>query len=218
MFALERELDQQRKERLCIEERIAAIETERRAYLERYLDVEAQNANVSNLYVAMLRLHHSVDHSDVLMAIQEIVINLIGSEELAIFELSSDGSHYALSSSFGIEAGRIGDVDIGAGVIGACALSGRTYIASEEPPAPKAIDIENDLTACVPLVVDGAAVGAVAIFRLLKHKPKLEPIDRELFALLSSHAAMALYCTSLVASSGGRESLHARVSVHAPRR
>jgi hypothetical protein len=39
--------------------------------------------------------------------------------------------------------------------------------------------------------------GAIALFRLLPQKPALEDVDHELFELLATHAATALYCTRL---------------------
>ncbi|MCU1350031.1 MAG: hypothetical protein JWO56_3061, partial [Acidobacteria bacterium] len=38
---------------------------------------------------------------------------------------------------------------------------------------------------------------AIAIFTLLPQKPGLEPVDIELFDLLASHAASALYVTRI---------------------
>jgi hypothetical protein len=217
VYTLEREIDRHRKDRLHMEERLAAMEGERRACLERYLSVEEQNANVASLYVAMLRLHASIDHADVLAAIHEIVINLIGSEELAVFEMSSDATALALSSSFGIDVTPLARIPLGTGVIGECAVSGRIYLG-KEPPRAEPQGYESNLTACVPFLVDGAVTGVLAIFRLLRHKAKLEAIDHELFALLVSHGASALYCTSLVQSAGARRSLHARVLSDAPGR
>jgi hypothetical protein len=46
------------------------------------------------------------------------------------------------------------------------------------------------------------AIGVIAIVKLLSHKPALEAIDHELFGLLATHAASALYCSDL----------HARIS------
>jgi GAF domain-containing protein len=45
----------------------------------------------------------------------------------------------------------------------------------------------------VPLVLNGESIGAIAVFRLLAHKPEFEPLDLELFDLLASHAAVALH-------------------------
>jgi hypothetical protein len=217
VYTLERELDLQRKDRLHVEERLAAMEAERRACLERYLNVEEQNANVSSLYVAMLRLHGSIDHADVIAAIHEIVINLVGSEELVIFETNVEGTALVPSSAVGIDANALARVPFGKGIIGECAAAAKTFLA-KDGSGPQPREGEADLTACVPLVVDGAVTGAIAIFRLLRHKTRLEAIDHELFALLGSHGANALYCTSLVRNTGSRQSLHARAVSEAPPR
>jgi hypothetical protein len=217
VYTLERELDRHRKDRLRLEERLAAMESERRACLERYLNVEEQNANVSSLYVAMLRIHGSIDHADVLSAIHEIIINLVGSEELGVYETNPEGTALVLSSSVGIDASALGRLPFGAGIIGGCAATAKAYLA-KDAAAPEPLEFETDLTACVPLVVEGAVTGVIAIFRLLRHKAKLEPIDYELFALLGSHGASALYCTSLVRTTGSRKSLHARAVSEAPGR
>lgn len=214
VHTLERELEQHRKERLRIEERLAAIEVERRAYLERYLDVEAQNANVSNLYVAMARLHGSTSHADVLRAVHEIVVNLIGSEELAVFEMDVDRTGLRLVSSEGVDAASLDGVRPGVGIIGTCAQAGAAYVAGQTGPAAGVDPVgpEGNLTACVPLVVEGVVTGVVAVFRLLRHKPSLEPIDHELLALLGNQAAIALYSTSVIERSGERRSLHMRAA------
>jgi hypothetical protein len=43
------------------------------------------------------------------------------------------------------------------------------------------------------LILDGEVTGAIAVFRLLGQKQGLEDIDLQLFDLLASHAATALY-------------------------
>lgn len=50
----------------------------------------------------------------------------------------------------------------------------------------------QDLAAGIPLEIDKKQVGYIAIYRLLPHKPALEPADLELFNLLKTHAAAAL--------------------------
>src|ERR1051326_6404126 len=51
-------------------------------FSSRYIDVEQQNTNLANLYVATYQLHGTLDRDRVLAAIKEVIINLIGSEEL----------------------------------------------------------------------------------------------------------------------------------------
>jgi hypothetical protein len=62
---------------------------------------------------------------------------------------------------------------------------------------------EANLTACVPFKLDGKVTGALALFRLLPQKAAFEAVDHELFDLLATHAATALYCTSLHARLAG---------------
>ncbi len=60
----------------------------------------------------------------------------------------------------------------------------------------KALEQNSGLTACVPLVLDDKVIGAIAVFRLLDQKEsKLTTLDFELFDLLATHAASALYCS-----------------------
>ena len=212
--SLESALDEQKKERERLSEQLATIEAESKRYFDQYVDVEMQNSNVANLYVASLRLHSTLDRNDVLAAIQEIVINLIGSEELGIFELERGASgHLALElvASFGVDARLLREAGSAAGIIGRCVATGEMYVATathagdasdvaaDRPPTR--VPGEAHMTACVPLVVDGRVTGAVAIFRLLEHKRGLEDIDSELFSLLGTQAATALYCTRLVSAA-----------------
>ncbi|HEX7680349.1 MAG TPA: hypothetical protein VF713_19615, partial [Thermoanaerobaculia bacterium] len=121
----------------------------------------------------------------VVAAIEEIVINLIGSEEFAIFEHSFMHG-LELIGSFGLT---------GPHMTGAFTPGSRVWrcIASGEPDL---LPPEGDMIACVPLKLDGSVTGVVAIYALLPHKSSLEQLDYELFELLASHAATALYCTS----------------------
>ena len=58
--------------------------------LDRTLELEQLSTNLASLYVATHRIHSSLERADVLVAIEEVIVNLIGAEELAIFE--SDGA------------------------------------------------------------------------------------------------------------------------------
>jgi hypothetical protein len=189
------ELDSHRRERAQLERQVAEIEKESRRFREQYEQVETQNSNLANLYVASYRLHGTLDRGEVLAAIREIVINLIGSEELALYEMEPESQTLRLVESFGIDPAAHAAVPVGAGRIGRTAATGTADIGAsiEAPSRPQ----EQDLTACVPLKLDGRVTGALALFRLLPQKAGFETIDHELFDLLATHAATALYCTRL---------------------
>jgi hypothetical protein len=98
-------------------------------------------------------------------------------------------------ASYGIDPAGHAAVAVGAGRIGRAAQAGGPDVGRpSETPERSA---EGDLTACIPLKLDGQVVGALAVFRLLPQKAGFEAIDHELFDLLATHAALALYCTGV---------------------
>lgn len=156
---------------------------------EEWRDVLSNSEAALNLHAASARLHEGAAERDVLQAIEEIVINLIGSEEVAVFEVRPEGD-LAMLSSFGVDARRLGRVPADDGVFGRVIRGGEAYVRREGEPAP--ID-QPDMSACVPLKLGGRVVGVVAIYRLLEHKRALRELDRELLDLVSAQAAPALW-------------------------
>jgi len=194
---LEIEREHRMTREMILQERLEAIENESRRFAERYVEVEEQNTNLANLYVASYQLNGTLDRERVIAAVQEIIINLIGSEELAIWEVEEELNALSLIGSFGIDADAWAGVPIGSGAIGTVASTGARFIAAESASA--AHEREETLTACIPLKLDDRVIGVIGIFRLLQQKQGLEEADYELFDLLGSHAASALFCTNLYA-------------------
>lgn len=166
-----------------LRERIEEIHRATDRYASQYLQLEQHNANLSNLYVASYQLHGTLDRGAVLAAIEEIVVNLIGSEEFALFEDErGDGAMRPIASVGMSEPGMV-----------LCAPLVADALARGERRIGDAA--RGEMIACVPLVLDGQVTGALVIGRLLSHKSALEELDFELFDLLATHAASALYCT-----------------------
>ncbi len=78
LIATQAELDTQAENRSQLQVKVAEIETENRRFTEQYAEIEKQNADLANLYVASYRLHSTIDRQEVITVIQEIIINLIG--------------------------------------------------------------------------------------------------------------------------------------------
>jgi hypothetical protein len=191
---LREEQARHRREQERVQQEISDIETRNRRFSEGYLEVERRNNDLMNLYVASYRLHGTVDREEVLATIQEIVANLVGCEESGIFEVSPSGDELRLVASVGINAEAFGTIKIGEGPIGEAVREGETFVAaSAEPGAAPS----KGLTACIPLKLNGRVTGAIVLFRLLPQKPVLQGVDHEMFDLLATHAATALYCTGL---------------------
>ncbi|MDX2091351.1 MAG: GAF domain-containing protein [Kofleriaceae bacterium] len=183
------DLEQQEK-RIADLERELRVQTDRaRNALAKCDALQRENAQLANLYVSSYRLYQSLVPTDVVDVIQEIVINLVGSEEFAVYELASRDDVLALLGSFGLDPEAV-----------------HTELSALPAPAREAIEKNQVVTfsaardgvlACVPLRRGDRVTGAIVIYSLLEHKPGLERLDHELFELLATHAAPALHCSRL---------------------
>jgi len=202
LVSVREELSTHLEEHTTLIRRLNEAELENQRTTEQFCSVEAQNTNLANLYVATYQLHGSIDRASVLAAIKEIIINLIGSEEFAIYERHDDALE--MIDWFGEKPSAFENVRPGDGIIGRVVTSGEPFVASEQ-------ERSTGVTACVPLLVDGEVTGVIAVFRLLPQKDGMfESLDHELLDLLASQAGVALYCSGLrsdevsVASGGAR--------------
>ncbi len=186
----------QKNEADRLKEQISRIEAENREFSEQYAFVERNSNNLMNLYVTSYRMHETLDRKEVLDAISETVINLIGSEDFALFELDNGGDTLSLVSSFGIDEEHFQKIQLGQGPIGETTEMGVTFVANQGE-GKNGLPDDKSLLALVPLKLDDRVIGAIAIFSLLPQKQELEDVDYELFDLLATHAATALYCTRL---------------------
>lgn len=173
---------------------LVEVESESRRYAQQFAEIEERNMNLANLYVSSYQLHGTLDREAVLGSIREILINLIGSEELAVYELSEDETFLELVTSFGIDEDKYRRICLHDHVIGRLVSTGGTYVGGNSAMPERDA---TSLAACLPLKLDGKVSGAIVLFSLLPHKPGLRELDFELFDLLGTHSATALYCTSL---------------------
>jgi hypothetical protein len=174
-------------ENVVLRDRVGRLEEQNR-------ELESELMHFTNLYVASLRLHENLEPGAVLQAMQEIMINLVGTEEIAIFELAANAAQLSLLSCFGVARERLAHLPLDAGAIGNVAATGEAFFAGASAEG------DGELTACVPLRADGRVIGVIAVFRLLPQKQGIERLDRELFELLATHGAHALW----VARAGAR--------------
>jgi hypothetical protein len=175
------------EERERLRARLVEIEAENQRVCDEYVAIQERSTELAQLYVALERIHGGLSRGETLGALQEIVINVVGSEELAVFERRGD--RLVLLQSFGIDPEPWRELPATQGALGTAA-AGKLYVAGRDgQPAAG----EEDLTACIPLRVGDDVVGVVAVFRLLGHKPVLGEIDQALFELISAHAGVALH-------------------------
>jgi transcriptional regulator with GAF, ATPase, and Fis domain len=182
------------QEKAAILEHIRRVEEENDDFASRYVEVEEANNMLANLYVASFQLHATLDFKTVLQNIVEIVINLIGAEEFAVLLL--DGKTGCLEAvvceGVGIDA--VPAIQMGQGVIGTAVQSGECYCVDDIEGYRR--DLHAPMT-CIPLMINGEAIGAIVIYKLLMQKRQFTSVDHELFALLGGHAATAV-CSSRI--------------------
>ncbi len=183
-----RRIDQLEQER----EELAAVSTRTFALCSA---VEADLANMANLYIAADQLHSTLDLARVLTHISELLEQFVGSREHALYYLQDGGDALAPIASHGV--GREGLPVVA------------TRPVAEPPPGARAIEqafltgaplFDSEIAACgvdrpvacVPLKLDGRTVGVIAVYRLLDQKEAFTANDRELFRMLGAHAATAI--------------------------
>jgi hypothetical protein len=193
---LDKRAERWRAEQQSVLSLLESVASESRRFEEQFAVVERQNSNLASLYAAGHALHSSLDRAAVLSAIQEIVINLIGSEQFAIVAADEGLTPQAL---FGVRSERLAGLSPRSGLIGQAQVEAR--------PISLLRGMSCDSTGvqvCIPLVLDEKVEGFVLIFEFLPQKEDISPLDRELFSLVGSQAATALCAAELFASRGAR--------------
>jgi len=180
------EIERGRAEESQLRRQLAELDQAHRRLSDDYVAVEAQNSELASLFVALERLHGSADRRELLTAVQEIVVNMVGSEELGVYQLEPSGG-LQLAHGFGLADARPDRLPPGGGTLPRVAASGLAFVAGRGASCE-----DPDLTAAIPLRAEGRVAGVLAIWRLLGHKPYLTDLDKRLFAVLESHAGRSL--------------------------
>jgi hypothetical protein len=153
--------------------------------------MERNHFLLERLNASSARLIQSLENGDAFEAIAEIIGNLIGSEEVAIFEYCPADETFSLAWSWGVELATMQLFKSGAGMFGRAVRQGASQF-QERQPENILLPFEKHLTACVLLKSSHEVVGIVAIFGLLPQKNRLEWADYELLKFLETYATVAI--------------------------
>jgi len=184
------------QECVTVRERLDQVERENTQFAQRYVEIEEENNNLANLYVASYQLHSTLDLDEVLKIIMEIVINLVGAEVFAVYLLDEENATLTPVAAEGLEVQAFPKTQLGSGVLGKA-------VAANEATAwdtARSDDLSQPIV-CVPLVVQGRPIGAIAVYSLLQQKDGFSPLDHELFNMLGGHAATAIFAAKLYSQS-----------------
>jgi hypothetical protein len=187
-------------ERLSLHRELAGREEEAHSLRDALGQARLRSAEAASLYIAVHRLHATLDRGQVLQALEEILASLVGCEEMAVFERRG-ASMLMPVVTVGLPPGSVVPLREPTDVVEHVLCTGELWIGD----GSGASLLGRAITACIPLRVDGEITGIIVLFRLLAHKAALEPADIELLEVLGVHAGIALYATRAPhRSSGGR--------------
>lgn len=136
---------------------------------------------------ARSRLDEVSSAADACEAVREIVANLIGCEQMAIFEICSNDGLMRQRWSFGVDAPAI--VDLLAHPELQSALHGE--IATSSDPIRVGCFVEP-VSAIVPIPASPTPGGLLLLFRMLPQKNELTQTDHELLAAIAAGAVRAI--------------------------
>ncbi len=160
----------------------------------RILELEELNGSMMSMYVSSFQLHATLDTSEVVKVIEEILVNFIGARAYAILLCDDDATFRVVAE--GQLAGRLPkDGILARGVLAEVVGSLTAYVHTSTRPAREGI------LAAVPLAMGKSCVGAILVYDLLAQKDRLLKNDMELFSLLGGHAASAIVSARLYAKA-----------------
>jgi hypothetical protein len=182
--------DDLRSRLAAVETRLAELEAEHAQCHLRIRELRDQNANLQALTAASRLLAASPQRDNVLAAIADVVIGMIGGRELAIFEIDHIRKSLALVRSDGLDATSPRLIEA-MPLLDRVVYTGEGLVVSESESGAY-----GGLTAAVPLKLEGCVTGVIAIFRMTDFKSELEPVDHSLLEILASQAAISLHAVA----------------------
>jgi len=156
------------------------VEDENKDFAQRYVEVEEQNNNLANLYVASYQLHSTLDFQEVVHIVMEIIINLIGAEIFSIMLLDEKTNELGVIANEGYDDGfTFPTIRIGSGIIGGVAKSGNPTTSTRPAPTTRWISCTD---CCHPAEIKENVIGVINIHKLLVQKDAFTAVDYELFS------------------------------------
>ena len=146
---------------------------------------------LERLYAASAGIMQAVEDGDVHVAIGEIVSNLIGSEEAAIFHYRKAARRFVNAWSVGISDEQLRQLSDGTSMMWRTVGEGVTQFRDRQNEL-QLQSCEQNLTASVVLKSGHEIVGVLLVLGLLPQKNGLEWVDHQLFKFLETYGAVAI--------------------------
>jgi len=181
-------------------ERTQTLEKEVSNLRVRNAESEVQHQKLINLFVASQRLSQSLEVRNILETVNEIIINLVGSEQFGLYFVREDSE--TLPLELVCEVFQSGNLD--------------------EPPSAEQPEIRDALKtgkvrildnpggspgAVIPLRMHDKVLVALVLYSILPQKRGFTETDAEIFELLAVSVGRAFYAAMMHSKNGYPENL-----------
>lgn len=174
---------------IALERHIAELEAAHIQLTERALGAEQKLARAAQLYAAVSELHEATETADVVTVVKEIVANLVGCEEMGVYEVWPLGPVCTYMDGIGIDADRFATLPPSHPLVQQALATGQLVIPAD--PTEESC-LGRPVAAIIPLKDGETVCGVVVLFTLLRQKPVLERDDTGLLESMARHAGRAL--------------------------
>lgn len=186
------------QERAELARRFSEVEAENKDFASRYVKVEAENNSLMAIYVASYQLHSTLDFTEVLQIITEIILNFVGAEVFAVAMMDEESGELRPLVCEGISPEVVAKRSSKEGIIGDVMRTGKAYFVDNI----ENLQVEPDKPGiCIPLQIKDKVIGTIVVFKFLPQKTHIATVDHELFTLLAGHAATAIFSSKLYTDS-----------------
>lgn len=172
------------------------LEEKRTEHASRASEVEQELHDLANLYIASSHLHSTLSVRGVVRHVMELLQQLLGAEQYALYVTVDGATAKAMAWE---QMDPPPPVTMGEGPIGEAMATGLALV-KDDVRRPGTLDAP---LAVIPLAVKEDVVGAIVVLTTFEQKERWAAVDRELFTILGTHAAISLVAACLFARSEG---------------
>ncbi len=189
------ELLMSHREELRLRQQVEQLAATNRNMSALLVAAEHRNNDMAKLLVTVRRMIESRDGAAVLAGIQEILVNVIGTEDFVIHATNDEGALVPIAG-MGENYEKVKCLPTPRTDLAALVRAGRIVVGRVQRnafPLPSAPEV----AACVALTILDNVVGAIVIHRLLAHRETLNECDEDVLTLLAQYAGTAIMAADL---------------------
>jgi len=172
-----------------LQHKVDLIQEEKEELIAQNHELEEQSSVFVNMTVTFQRLFATRNYVEVVGIVKEIMLNLIGAGEHEIRVLDKKRNCMVLITR---EGKKYVESKEDARLISKTMEEGVLFVSDQKRLKEKRVPM-----ACIPLKIDKEVLGIIVINQLLAQKDRFTQYDKEMFELLGTYAAGAIYFSKI---------------------